>query len=150
VTEPTALDIDNARRRQEIADRFRAQAAQTEALACSLFGTGWKPTGYHYLVEKDAEDQARRSGTKPTPSATVISVEKGGMKRHFRVETMTECDTPLAGFGDMLMEPHPTRGFDHGQRVSETLEFHAFRNSRPGSRKKIQREKHEHLGFPGN
>ncbi len=113
MTEPTAQDIDNSRRRHEIADRFRAQATQAEALACSLFGPGWKPTGYHYLVEKDAEDETRRTNSKPVPSATVISVENGGVKRHFRVETMTECETPEAGFGDMLMEPHPTKGFEH-------------------------------------
>lgn len=113
MTEPTDLDRENARRRQEIADRFRAQAAQAEALACSLFGPGWKPSGYHYLVEKDAEDEARRTNSKPTPSATVISVEKDGVKRHFRVETMEECETPEAGFGDMLLEPHPTKDFEH-------------------------------------
>jgi hypothetical protein len=78
-----------------------------------VFGPGWKPTGYHYLVEKDAEDEARRTNTKPPSAATVISATKDGRKRHFRVETMTECDTPEAGFGDMLMEPHPTGGFEH-------------------------------------
>jgi hypothetical protein len=32
---------------------------------------------------------------------------------------------------------------DPGQRASETLDFHAFRNSRPDSRKRIQCEKLE-------
>jgi hypothetical protein len=26
---------------------------------------------------------------------------------------MAEYDTPEAGFGDMMMEPHPTKGFEH-------------------------------------
>src|SRR5947209_8261614 len=82
-------------------------------LAEQVLGPGWEPTGYHYLVEKDAEDEARRTNTKPVPSATVISAAKDGEKRHFRVETMTECDTPESGFGDMLLEPHPTKGFEH-------------------------------------
>lgn len=113
MTQPTDQDRENAARRADISARFKAQYAQAEALACSVLGLGWKPTGYHYLVEKDAEDIARQTGTKPTPSATVITAAKGGMKRHFRVETMTECDTPEAGFGDMLTEPHPTKGFEH-------------------------------------
>jgi hypothetical protein len=43
----------------------------------------------------------------------VITAAKEGKKRHFRVETMTECDGPEAGFGETLMEPHPTMGFEH-------------------------------------
>ena len=114
MTEPTHQDRENARRRQAIADNFRDQFEQALTLAEQVLGLGWEPTGYHYLVEKDAEDAARRTNTKPVPSATVISCRNAaGVKRHFRVETMTECDTPEAGFGDMLMEPHPTKGFEH-------------------------------------
>jgi hypothetical protein len=113
MTEPTHQDRENAHRRQEIADRFREQFEQALALAEQVLGPGWEPTGYHYLVEKDVEDEARRTSTKPVPSATVITAAKDGKKRHFRVETMTECDAPEAGFGEMLMEPHPTKGFEH-------------------------------------
>lgn len=114
MTEPSHLDRENARRRQAIADHFRHQFLEALALAEQVLGPGWDPTGYHYLVEKDAEDVARRTNTKPVPAATVISCRNAaGENRHFRVETMTECDTPEAGFGDMLMEPHPTKGFEH-------------------------------------
>jgi hypothetical protein len=113
VTEPTFQDTENARRRQEIADRFRAQYEEARALAEKVLGPGWEPTGFHTLVEKDEEDRAHRTNTKPVPSAKVITVMKDGVKRHFRVETMTECETPEAGFGEMLMEPHPTKGFEH-------------------------------------
>lgn len=114
MTEPTDLDRENAARRQAISDRFRSQYEEARALAEQVFGPGFRPTGYHYLVEKDAEDEARRTNTKPTPAATVITCQNArGEKRHFRVETMTECDTPEAGFGEMLMEPHATKGFEH-------------------------------------
>ncbi len=114
MTAPSHQDRENARRRQEIADRFRDQFEQALSLAVQVLGPGWEPTGFHTLVEKDAEDAARRTNTKPVASATVISCQNAtGSKRHFRVETMTECDSPEAGFGDMLMEPHPSKGFDH-------------------------------------
>jgi hypothetical protein len=113
VTEPTDLDRENAARRQAISNRFRSQYEEARILAEQVLGPGFRPIGYHYLVEKDAEDEARRTNTKPVPSATVITAAKDRVKRHFRVETMTECATPEAGFGDMLMEPHATKGFEH-------------------------------------
>ena len=113
MTEPTAQDIANATRRNAIATRFRSKYLEALALAETVLGPGWEPTGYNYLVEKDEEDRARRTNTKSVPAATVISAVKDGVKRHFRVETMTECETPEAGFGEMLMEPHPTKGFEH-------------------------------------
>jgi hypothetical protein len=113
VAEPTHQERENARRRQEIADHFRNQFLEALALAEKVLGPGWEPTGFHTLVEKDEEDRARRTNTKPVPSAKVITAAKDGVKRHFRVETMTECETPEAGFGEMLMEPHPTKGFEH-------------------------------------
>jgi len=109
--EPTDLDQENAARRQAIADKFRAEYARAEALACSVFGPGWKLTGRHMLLDKDQEDEARRTGTRAVPVATVITAEKGGVKRHFRVETMQECESMQAGFGEMLLEPHPTKRF---------------------------------------
>jgi hypothetical protein len=111
--EPTHQERENARRRQEIADHFRNQYLEALALAEQVLGPGWEPTGFHTLVEKDEEDRAHRTNTKPVPAAKVITAAKDGVKRHFRVETMAECETPEAGFGDMLMEPHPTKGFEH-------------------------------------
>jgi hypothetical protein len=111
--EPTHQERENARRRQEIADHFRHQYLEALTLAEQVLGTGWEPTGFHTLVEKDEEDRARRTNTKPVPSAKVITAAKDGAKRHFRFETMIECESPEAGFGEMLMEPHPTKGFEH-------------------------------------
>lgn len=113
MTDPTPQDVENAERRAQIAARFKSQYDEALALAEQVLGPGWQPSGYSYLVEKDAEDEARRTNTKPVPSATVITAVKDGVKRHFRVETMTECETPEAGFGEMLMEPHHSKGFEH-------------------------------------
>lgn len=113
VTEPTQQDRENARRRRFIADHFRAQYEEALALAEQVLGSNWEPTGFHCLVEKDEEDRARRTNTKPVPAAKVITARKEDVERHFRVETMTECETPEAGFGEMLHEPHPTNGFEY-------------------------------------
>lgn len=114
---PTQLDIENAERRRALSDKFRSEYDDALALATSLFGTGWEPTGRHYLVEKDAEDEARRTGTRAQAAATVIAVRNAaGDKRHFRVETMTECASVEAGFGAMLLEPHPTKRFTWAEK----------------------------------
>lgn len=113
MTQPSQLDIENAARRQEIADKFRREFEDALALAEKLFGSGWEPTGRHYLVDKDDEERCRRTGEKPIPAATVISVKNAaGQKRHFRADgELRECESVEAGFGDMLMEPHPTKRF---------------------------------------
>jgi hypothetical protein len=113
VTEPTPQDIENAERRAGIAAKFRAEYALAEALAISVFGPGWKPTGRYYLVEKDEEDRCRHTGEKPKPAATVISVENGkGEKRYFRADgTPRACASKEDGFGEMMLEKHPTKTF---------------------------------------
>lgn len=70
----------------------------------------------HFLIDGDAEGEARRAATKPMPSAAVITVQKDGVKRHRRVETMREYETPETGFGEVLMPPHPTKCFEHRGR----------------------------------
>lgn len=110
---PSQLDIENAARRRDIANRFRREYEAALAIATSLFGSGWEPTGRHYLVDKVEEDHCRRTGEKPVPAATVISVRNAaGDKRHFRADgEPKECESVEAGFGEMLMEPHPTKRF---------------------------------------
>lgn len=113
MTTPSPLDIENAARRQEIADRFRSQFLEALALAEQALGPGWEPTGRHCLVDKLEEDRARKAGERPVPAATVITAEKDGVKRHFRADGVpTECASVEAGFGRMMTEPHPTLRLD--------------------------------------
>jgi hypothetical protein len=113
---PTERDLDNARRREAIAEKQEAQYVQCLAWALGAFGPGWIPSHRHYLVEKDEEERARRTGEKPTAAATIFTVrDNAGRKRHFSVEGGSVCEHAgyEAGFGSMLLEPHPTRGFEH-------------------------------------
>jgi hypothetical protein len=114
----TAQDIENARVRQEIADRLQHEYDEALALATSAFGPGWEPCGRQFLVDKDEEDRARRAGDRMQPAATVYSARKDGVKRFFTVVDgiARECASVEAGFGAMYHEPHPVRGFEHKGR----------------------------------
>lgn len=111
---PTELDIENARRRQDIADRFREEYDHATALAEQVLGEGWEPTGKHTLVDKADEDRCRGTGEKPVPAAVVLTARNAaGDKRHLRADgEPRECQSVIAGFGDMLTEPHPTMTID--------------------------------------
>lgn len=115
-TRPTQQDIDNARIRREVA--ARQQAAYDECLrwAASAFGPGWFPCHRHFLVEHDEEARVRYTGERPKVAATVYTVRNDdGESQHFTVEN--GAVVPHAGyqegFGSMLLETHPTRGFVH-------------------------------------
>jgi hypothetical protein len=116
--QPSPLDIENAARRREIADRFRREYEDALSLATSLFGPGWEPTGKHFLLDRDHEADCRRTGQRPVPAATVITVRNAeGRKRHFRADgEPRECETVEAGFGEMLYEPHPTKRFTWNEK----------------------------------
>lgn len=118
---PSPLDIENARTRREIADRQRRHYDEVLLLALGAFGPGWLPSGRHFLLEKEEEERARRTGEKARPAKTVFMVRNAeGVKRHFTVEEgmVVEHVSYEAGFGDMLLEPHPTQGFEYrGQFV---------------------------------
>lgn len=113
MTQPTRQDLDNARLRREIAERFRAEYTLAAALAASAFGPGWAPVGTHALVDHDEADAARRENRRARPAAVVYTAEKDGTRRHFVTEggQAREVASYEAGFGPMLTEPHPTRTF---------------------------------------
>ncbi len=54
----------------------------------------------------------RKTGRQPSPAATVYTVRHAdtGGKHHFMLSdgTPVECVSMEAGFGPMLLEPHPT------------------------------------------
>jgi hypothetical protein len=113
---PTEQDHENARIRQEIAERQRAEYVQVLDLALDAFGPGWFPSHRHFLVQKDAEEEARRTGKRPKAAATVFTVKnEAGEARHFSVRDgkVVEHANYQEGFGSMLFEPHPTQGFYH-------------------------------------
>jgi hypothetical protein len=84
---PTERDRENARMREEIAARQEADYVECYCWALGTFGPGWIPSHRHYLIEKDEEERARRSGDKPTPAATVFTARTAeGNQRHFMVE----------------------------------------------------------------
>lgn len=126
--EPTAYDHEIARTRREIADRFEREYTEVLKLALGAFGPGWRPSHRHYLVEKEDEEQARRTGGRPKAAATVFTVRHvdDGRARHFTVDAqgkVTECESYEAGFGPLLLEPHPTRGFQHNGQFCRTHRF---------------------------
>jgi len=114
--QPTEQDRENARIRQKIAERQAREYDQILVWALAAFGPGWIPRGRHYLVEKDEEERARHTGEKAEAAATVYTVRnEAGQARHFAVvgSKVIEHASYEAGFGSMLLEPHPTRGFEH-------------------------------------
>lgn len=112
----TDQDRDNARVRREIADRQETEYVACLKWALGAFGPGWLPSHRHFLVLREEEERVRYTGERARPSATVYTVKNAaGEQRHFRVEggKVVRCESMKAGFGPMLLEPHPTRGFEH-------------------------------------
>jgi hypothetical protein len=112
-SESTPQDIDNAATRAAIAQRQKIAYVAVLKLALGAFGPGWLPSCRHDLVDRDEGARVRYTGERPAPAATVYTVKnKAGRERHFTI-----ADGPLvvehasyeAGFGSMLLEPHPTR-----------------------------------------
>jgi hypothetical protein len=118
---PTDQDRRNAAARAVLADRQTKEYRRVLAWAIGAFGPGWLPSGWHYLIDHDDEDRARRTGERAVPAATVYSVRNCvGRKRHFTVEDekVVEHDGYEAAFGAMLLESHPTRTIEvRGQQV---------------------------------
>jgi hypothetical protein len=117
---PTHQDIENARRRRAIADRFRAEYERDERLAVALFGPGWTPVGRHDLIDHAGAERCRRTGDRPTPAASVYTAGKDGRRRHFMLVggQPREVAGYEAGFGAALTEPDTERTIDvRGQAV---------------------------------
>ena len=124
--EPTERDIQNAKNRREIADRQAIEYGRVLGWAMSIMGPGWEPSGRHDLIEHDEEERARATGEKPVRIASVYTIKNGaGRKRHFTVVDgkAKECSGYEEGFGDMLHERHPTRGFTHKGEFCRTARY---------------------------
>ncbi len=113
---PTQQDHDNAVTRQAIAERQMQDYCQVLLWALGAFGPGFVPSHRHFLVSKEEEERVRYTGERPTAAATVYTVKNAeGVRRHFTIVEgqVVEHESYEAGFGSMLLEPHPTRGFEH-------------------------------------
>jgi len=114
---PTEQDHENARIRQEIAERQLEAYAKVLKWALGAFGPGWLPSHRHFLLDRDEEARVRYTAELPKSAATVYTAKNSaGRARHFTVDPegrVTEHPSFEAGFGDMLLEPHATRGFEH-------------------------------------
>lgn len=117
---PTTRDHENARIRREIAEKQEAEYAECMAMALKAFGPDWLPSHRHYLVDIVEAERVRYTSERPRAAATVYSVRNAaGEARHFTVRDdgqITEHASYKEGFGSMLLEPHPTHGFEHGGR----------------------------------
>ena len=117
---PTEQDLRNARVRAELAQRQAAAYARVAAWALGGFGPGWFPSHRHELVEKSAEEHARRTGERAAPSAVVYTVKNAeGDRRHFVVEDgrVREVADYREGFGSKLLEPDTRTIEVRGQQV---------------------------------
>jgi hypothetical protein len=120
--EPTEQDRENERIRREIADAQRATYEECLAWSVKAFGPGWTPSHKHCLIDKDEEARVRYTSEPPKVSATVYTIRKGDETRHFTVTDdgqVVEHASMEAGFGDLLLAPHPSRFVEHnGKRIA--------------------------------
>ncbi len=111
-TVPTEHDRENFRIRQEIAEQQEREYRECYLLAFGAFGPGWLPSHQHVLIDKEEAARVRYTQERPQVAATVYTVRHAdGRVRHFTVEDgrVKEHASYEAGFGAMLLEPHPTR-----------------------------------------
>ncbi|WP_157369951.1 hypothetical protein [Zavarzinella formosa] len=125
---PTTQDSQNAAAGKAISDRQNAEFEATRTLVESVLGYGWTPVGRHYLVSHDDEDIARKQGGAMKASAVVYTATKDGEKKHVVVidEVAKECESYESGFGAMLTEPDPTRGFMHKGQSCRVHKFSLY------------------------
>jgi hypothetical protein len=123
VAQPTVFDRDNAAMRAEIAARMAAEYDQVKTWARALFGPGWLPSGRRFLLDKDEEDRARKTGTRPQAAATCYTARAAWGHRHFVIRDgrPVEVEGHDEAFGPMLFELHPTQGF-----TDQAGRFHHF------------------------
>jgi hypothetical protein len=119
--EPTAQDHDNARRRQQIADRQAEEYEEAERLALEALGPGWMPWMKLALIDSDH----RRTGNTAAV-ATVYKVYRGEQRltersaylRRMPDGRVLRADSYESLFGDLLHEQHPTRTIEvRGRQV---------------------------------
>lgn len=119
--QPTDRDRENARVRQQIADRQAQEYAEAQRLALAALGPGWKP--WMKLLVLDS-DYHRTGPTEPV--ATVFKVYQGDKRlsenavylRQLPDGSIRQARAYEPLLGDLLQEMHPTRTLElHGQWV---------------------------------
>jgi hypothetical protein len=94
--EPTARDLENAARRQAIAERQQAEYNQVLLWALGTFGPGWLPSCRHFLVDHAEEARVRYTNKRPQIAATVYTVKRDdGCKRHFTADAVQQVRAAL-------------------------------------------------------
>lgn len=120
---PTEQDHENFRVRQAIAEAQEREYTDCLLKAFGAFGPCWIPSCRHFLIDKEEAARVRYTQEKPKVAATVYTVRHSdtGRNRHFTVDEqgkVTECASMEAGFGEKLLEPHPTQTIEvRGQLV---------------------------------
>jgi hypothetical protein len=162
---PKQQDIDNAAYRAEVAAKQAAEYAEAERLALEAVGPGWKPWMKLVLLDSDYHR------VPSPPVAIVYKVYTGDKKlteNSIFVRRMPDGsvrhDTSYESlFGELLLEPHPTRTLDikgkvvHPPRYSlcwSPLEFYLPRSAESlaaarekREQKTIERQAKEHPLF---
>src|SRR5262245_32833255 len=120
-TSPTVQDMDNARRRRDIAARQAEEYAEAERLAVEALGPGWSPWMKLSLLDSDYH---RTRNSEPVATAyKVCQGEQRLTENSVYLRRMPDGQIlhgpryePL--FGDLLQEPHPTRTLEvRGRQV---------------------------------
>ncbi len=120
-TQPTEQDRNNARVRQEIAQRQADEYGEAQRLALAVLGPGWTPWMKLSLIDSD-----HRHHGNTEPVATVYKVYHGTERlsenavflRRMPDGQVASTDSYEPLFGDLLQQKHPTRTVEiRGQRV---------------------------------
>ena len=118
---PTPQDIENARRRREIAARQAEEYEAAEQLALEALGPGWTPWMKLSLLDSDYHRTGRTE-----PVATAYKVYRGDERltensvylRRMPDGQVRHADSYEPLFGDLLHEAHPTGTLEvRGQQV---------------------------------
>lgn len=110
--QPTGRDRENARIRQEIAERQAEAYGEAHRLALAVLGPGWTPWMKLSLIDGD-----HRQNGNTEPVATVYKVYRGEDRltehsvflRRMPDGQVVKADSHEPLFGDLLDEKHPTR-----------------------------------------
>ncbi len=114
--QPSARDLENAAVRAAIAAKAAAEYTEAMKLALGVLGPGWTPWMKLSLIDSDHH---RTGNTEPV--AVAFKVYRGPEKlsensaylRRMPDGQVMRADSYEPLFGDLLREPHPTRGFEH-------------------------------------
>jgi hypothetical protein len=113
--EPTPQDIANAATRQAIADRQAKEYAKATRLALGALGPNWHPWMKLVLLDSDYHNTGNT-----TPIAVAYKFHRGEKRlsehsvflRQMPDGSVQKASSYETLFGELLTEPHPTRGFE--------------------------------------